>query len=58
MVSQRNPEKVHILHKEQPLSGFEMKQKGLRLKHTFGPKCNFLIIPDRGLKYGFAESLG
>ena len=39
--SQWNPEKVHILHEEQPLSCFRMKQKGLRLKHAFGPRYNF-----------------
>ena len=44
--SQRDPKEVHILYNEKPLNGFGFKRKGLRSKHKFKPKCNFLIFPD------------
>jgi len=55
--SRWNPKKVHMLHKEQPLSGFRVKQKGLRSKRTFEPKCKLLILPNRGRKYVIPEFL-
>jgi len=58
MGNQWNPEKFHILRKEQPLSGLRMKQKGLRSKHAFEPKYNFLILLEEGQKDVLCESLG
>ena len=55
--SQRNSKEVYIWYKDQPFSSFGKKQKGLRSKCRFGPKYNFLILPEGGQKDVFLESL-
>ena len=56
--NQQNPKEVHIYYVEQPFGGFGKKQKGLWSKYTFGPKCNFLILPKRGQKDVIPEFSG